>query len=506
MISQPSPHSGWHKVLNDLNLTATPTATPSNRASGDAPTSDSSWFQALARFARTGFLRVLLAENSAGNVEIYIQVAAGTSPEIPALLTAALASHSQTSWTLHTAEAPFELSTVLPPASDNTAEASTETALRNTLVALMKLGDAIASHADQAELTPADIASALSFTTPGETTRPTPQEQEQAANKPDELPPEHPENTLFETIGTTPSSQTQAGPNIDHTTITQDGNHLRIALHLTILLRPSEHHELANALAHHLRARFDANVTPVPESTDSESLATNHSIIILDAEHSEEAHRNPSGHAELAKSLEAFFQKARQWAELGIDIFELVGLRHATSTPDPIQFTPSHAPASPRTTLEPSFGTAIHSQSPRDSQNAQKPEATESSDNGIVFDLSSQSSRAPSSGGFTSAQTQNRSDALTRGDFTDPRLKRADATTPLVDLVLRHPGYSDRRIGQVLSIILSIDYHAALRLVENAPCVIAWGLARETALNYKDVIDTTGGKALLVEPDTFSER
>ena len=94
---------------------------------------------------------------------------------------------------------------------------------------------------------------------------------------------------------------------------------------------------------------------------------------------------------------------------------------------------------------------------------------------------------------------------LESGRYDDERLKRPDATTALVDVILRHPGYSDRSIGQVLSILLSLDYAACLEIAERAPTVVTWGVARERALTMKTVIEGAGGKVVLVEPGTFGE-
>lgn len=480
MITQPSQQTGWRKILRDLNLTASSCEPPPSRTTNDAEASETTWLQALACFARTGFLRVLIGETPT-NLELYVQIAAGAALKSPELLTAALATYTQTPWTTQVSIAPFELSTKIPN-TDELTEA-THSPLRDVLVVLMKLGDLISSNS--AELTHDSITTALSFTPPvPENKTPTPQHEDSAPQ----------ENVLFETIGVSSSVESSAAPNIDRYEVTQHDNHIEIALHLTALLRPSEHIELARALAHHLRARFDADVLPAPGPVAPTTPSVKTSTIRLNAESSEEDQRTPAGRAELAKSFTSFFKKAQEWAVLGIDIFELVGLKHKNSTPDMIPFTATQT--APKTTQV--LSKSDHS--------PPKTSVTENSDD-IVFDLSSRST------GKTNADTPStlglsppQSDALVRGHFTDERLKRDDATTPLVDLVLRHPGYSDRRIGQVLSIMLSIDYSAALRLAENAPCVIAWGLAQQTASNYKDVIETTGGKALLVEPDTFRER
>ncbi len=481
MITKPSQKSGWHKILNDLNLTAACSETPPNRTTNDAETSETNWIQAYACFERTGFLRVVIGESQT-QIELYVQIAVGSALQSPELLTAALASYTQTPWTVHVASAPFEFSTILPN-TDELAEATNFT-LRSVLVLLMKLGNLISN--DAAQITHDSIAAALSFTpTIPESPKPASTNEESASQ----------ENVLFETIGNSSHADTGLAPNIDHFEITHHNSQIEIALHLTTLLRPSEHIELAKAIAHHLRARFDADVVPTPGPVAPTSPNVKTSTIRLNAESSEEDQRTDNGRAELAKSFTAFFKKAKEWSLLGIDIFELVGLKHVNSTPDMIQV--SAAQTAPKTMPV--------SSTQSDRRHEKTPVAATSDD--IVFDLSSRSTSKSKSGDSSTISFSNApTDALAPGHFTDERLKRADATTPLVDLVLRHPGYSDRRIGQVLSIILSIDYHAALRLAENAPCVIAWGLARQTASDYKDVIETTGGKALLVEPDTFRER
>lgn len=104
---------------------------------------------------------------------------------------------------------------------------------------------------------------------------------------------------------------------------------------------------------------------------------------------------------------------------------------------------------------------------------------------GVVFDL-----RRPD-------------EALKHGDFEDPRLREPESQAALVDVVLRHPGYSDRRVGQVLSILLSIEYHVALQLMSNSPCVIATGVARDRGDTLKRMVENAGGRVLLTDPGRF---
>jgi hypothetical protein len=92
---------------------------------------------------------------------------------------------------------------------------------------------------------------------------------------------------------------------------------------------------------------------------------------------------------------------------------------------------------------------------------------------------------------------------LKSGNFDDARLSEPRSTSNLVDVVLRHPGYSDRRVGQVLSILLSIEYFAALRLMQASPIVIARAVANSRALTMQEVIEGAGGKIQLTDPDRY---
>jgi len=92
---------------------------------------------------------------------------------------------------------------------------------------------------------------------------------------------------------------------------------------------------------------------------------------------------------------------------------------------------------------------------------------------------------------------------LKPGDFEDARLSEPDSEVPLVDVVLRHPGYSDRRVGQVLSILLSIEYHVALRLMNSSPCVIAHGVSKDRGYTLKNMVENAGGRIQLTDPGRY---
>lgn len=165
----------------------------------------------------------------------------------------------------------------------------------------------------------------------------------------------------------------------------------------------------------------------------------------------------------LVADLEGFLARLEKFSDHGVDLFEYLGIRRDRSGP-------TSEPSADEEKLATSLPVAAPAERP------------------VVLGL---------------GEAQASTGALRAGDFEDPRLRREDATTALVDLVLRHPGYSERRIGQVLSILLSIEYHQAVALSERAPCVIAWSVGDQRAQSFKEVIESAGGKALLVEPGTF---
>ncbi|MBA2665296.1 MAG: hypothetical protein H0U74_23610 [Bradymonadaceae bacterium] len=458
--------SAWRQVLDELGITPQSTAAPDG--------AHGMWFQTLARFARTGFLRVLASPNDAeDSLALRAQIAPGPSTAqtdaVLDALVAGLAQRSNTVWQAQSKQVPWELSTTLALDTQDGVET-----YRKALLALMKLGDLVAG-ADEG-LSVASLKEALGVAMPA---------NEASPAQPETALPQaggtSTEGFVFETIGSGASSATAPAfaetGNIERANVSVVGDHLEAAVSVDTVLRPVELTRLADGLAHHLRVRFDADVTPLGDSERAErALSEPHqSNFYLRIQSADETLRNPAGRADLQHKIEAYFQKIQDFGRLGIDIFDVLGLRQDA------------APASA------SASSTILSASP-----APLPgQGATTNNDGIVLDLGA--------GGFAAASGAA-GDGLRKGDFADQRLRRPDATTPLVDVVLRHPGYSDRRIGQVLSILLSIEYHAALRLAENAPCVIAWGLANERARSFKDVIETTGGKAVLVEPDTFAER
>jgi hypothetical protein len=255
-------------------------------------------------------------------------------------------------------------------------------------------------------------------------------------------------------------------------------SHIEVSVGFPEVLAPGQTQDIKAGLEHHLRTKFDVRVqtyelddAPTQEPRKRE---TQSSLMFKLTSTDENV-----GPGELLELVSRYMRRVEDLSSLGVDLADILGLRETVLT------TPRESRQARG--ADPLDQAGVESR--RDPLVKPIGEGAEE----IVFDLGAP--RVSASG----------KDLLAAGDFSDDRLRRDDATTPLVDLVLRHPGYSDMRIGQVLSILLSIEYHRALALAERAPCVIAWGLGQDRARSFKEVIESAGGKVVLVEPGSFGE-
>lgn len=230
-------------------------------------------------------------------------------------------------------------------------------------------------------------------------------------------------------------------------------------LTLTETIDGASRDQLTRGFIKNLEVRYDVRISALREARADE--------IELRIE---PASRHLPLREEDREDLESYFDRLVRFGKMGVSLRESLDLKSPGTT-----HRKQTSESSARTTL-------VDIPSKRQAQQDEQE---------VVLDLGS-SSNTPEDG-----------DPLESKRYDDPRIKRPDATTPLVDVVLRHPGYSDKRIGQVLSILLSIDYSRALELIEDAPCVISWGISRERALTFKNAIEGAGGRAVLVEPGTF---
>lgn len=243
--------------------------------------------------------------------------------------------------------------------------------------------------------------------------------------------------------------------------------------------------QIEHALAHVLRTRFDARANPAAQVEPS--LRGNHASLLTFALAPALTTASAQDVRQLREDLQAYFERLVRFGELDIKLGDVLDLSERAEQP-------------PRTTRQPARGdeTTRRESSPREAPRRERA-GREEDESGFVFDLGGAASEKGQA-----SQSPSGADTLRTGDFEDARLAREDAETSLVDVVLRHPGYSDKNICQVLTILLTIEYSKALETIAKAPCVLAWGIGMERAQTFKNVIEGAGGKVLLVEPGTFS--
>lgn len=291
----------------------------------------------------------------------------------------------------------------------------------------------------------------------------------------------------FETIGASepaqPSSSADTSASdevqITHHDIRMRQDHVLLEVEFT----PAQAHpSLIAGLEHMLGTRFDALVAV----TEAPSAGSGTLRLRLQPGLTTATQREVDT---LGEDITRYIKKLKDFNAMGVPLKEILGVAEHTARVS----SPRERPE--RTTRR-DIPSRRDTQSPP-SRNEEPP--TEST--GFVLGLGASQA--------SSHQSEDRRDedpehTLTPGDFTDTRLRREDADGPLVDLVLRHPGYSDRNMSKVLTLLLSIEYSKAMGLIEKAPCVLSWGIGRERAQTMKSVIEGAGGKVVMVEPDTFA--
>jgi hypothetical protein len=276
-------------------------------------------------------------------------------------------------------------------------------------------------------------------------------------------------------------------------------DHIELGMGLPEALDADSYDRVLSAWGRSLRGRYDVRVEPVaPDAIKSVDLTGAAARIVVRV--TPDALTGSATIADIAPDLHDHIDTLEKVTAAGIDPLVFLGVRDR-----PTAAAPKQQAGSPFETI------GSDSSSSDRSGDAGQDEAEDDSndstrdDSGPVFFVADDS-EDDGAGGLVLDLTAPpaEGDALEPGRFDDPRLDANDATTQLVDVVLRHPGYSDRRIGQVLSILLSVDYADALDLASAAPRVIAWGVGNDRAQTMKTVIEGAGGKVLLVEPDTFA--
>jgi hypothetical protein len=280
----------------------------------------------------------------------------------------------------------------------------------------------------------------------------------------------------------------------------------RGAVHMALALSNfpggSRYDAILNALRKIFRTSFDARVEPTESVEHNLNVSDQRTLCFilqpaLTTAKDEDVRR-------LRDDISDYCARLRKFGELRLSLEEFLGIRGATKTPERREERRESRREEPRRERdeEPAsggfvlgFGSDDAPEKERREERREEPRRErdardEEEPQGLTLS-------------FDDAGSAGGKDVLQAGNFEDARLKREDATTALVDVVLRHPGYSDKNICQVLTILLSIDYSKALHTIQQAPCVIAWGIGMERALTFRNVIEGAGGKVLLVEPGTF---
>lgn len=477
----------WKSTLEALGLETEQQAEPAGESN--------SWYQLAMRFTTRGFMLVYLrpqAERLMWRLECALPAPERADTFIKGML-AALEPMSAHNAHLITTGPPLIFSAEFE--LDNAQDQQ-----RALGMLMLKIGDYLQAAEDNAaaplpfaqqEAAPQEAATPAPAAASGVTTS---SAFESIGTKPPEGSTAHPEekqqtaktspvSSVFESIGTGEAAPTPEGQGfaprtcLERYEIRPQQDTLSLWLKLDHTLERHEHATLEQGLIKSLRIRFD--VEPRPEFTrELDELAMSLVPIMSTDAASMRA---------IEDGLDRMFSRLVEFGRLGMDLFSALDLRAGQAAQRP------ETDFSERSTLVdvPSKRDLSTLKRPTIDQTQTQPQR-EPSGAGVVLDLGPQSSASSQDNG-----------PLKAGNFSDPRLKRSDATAPLVDVVLRHPGFSDKRIGQVLNILLSIEHSKALQLIEAAPCVIAWGISRERALTFKNVIEGAGGKALLVEPDTF---
>lgn len=460
----------WREPFDALAIDIEPTERPDNADGGGRD-----WFQTLTRFSRRGFLRLLVAPGESDAV-VFAQLAVpGADADYATTLAAHLTRVSNANWSADTATTPWVLR----------APAVALENLQEVVRTFTRVADHILAAEDgaRAHVLAQEFTSGAGASNSSAIEKNTAERSEKTAKT--ETPA--PTNSPFETIGTGSTSnlgapdEVAAKPDAPRHTATGDAmlDGFRVAvrngvlhadLDLTNPIDRSTENRLLAALARTLSARFDITLL----SQELNARGTGATISLAMRANVE------ADSGTVAADVGRYFERLKKFNGLGMSLLDTL-MPGATSTRAPSQPSRSSQPAQP----------ARHA-APRRTSAAQ-PEPASNGDEVVL---------AFASGAPTAAATPH-ADGLQPGNFRDPRIRRDDATTPLVDVVLRHPGYSDKNMSQVLSILLDITHYDAARLVAQAPCLIGWGVSHERARDFKRVIEGAGGRVTLVEPDSL---
>jgi ribosomal protein L7/L12 len=466
----------WRSVIESRGLDLEETDAPDE--SGEP------WFQAMTRFTKRGFLRAIISPREDG-LALHVQLAVpGTDDHYGKSLKRHLNSVSAASWETSFEERPWMLDVKGLP-QEKLADVIDTLEMVGDHISRAESGEAsdnLADEFEQAEEAEDDKGEEAS---PEDQEQPEEQEEETsggvfesigsgeaAAGNEDNEDDEDDEESTSEESGEQTGAETGDAV-LDKFSIRVTNGTVRAELELVDRLDERAEHQLLSALARTLRARLDVKL--LARSLGEEDGKP---VVKLALEPATLGAVSETTLGELSHDLARYLERLKKFNTMGLSLLDVLSPGSA----------PPASERSERSERRPRQAAAEQPR-PRRRDDERRPDSEES---GVVFSF----------GGIEPASAG--SDVVQPGDFTDPRIRREDATTPLVDVVLRHPGYTDKSMRQVLSILLDVDYFEAGKLAKQAPCVIAWGISQERAQDFKRVIERAGGRVTLVEPDSLS--
>ena len=443
----------WSDTLKELELGGGASRSPTGR--------HEPWYGALMRFAHRGFFLVFLRADTERSgqqqqvVEMRVEMA---HPEIKfALFASQLVERLEALGCTQVSASQVDGTPTLIDARCGAAFSNPEP-IRALLRLLRETSEFITQHdAKSPPPSPFEGVSQQTESPSGSTqgvfesigaSEPAPQSAPEVAAASQGVVPRQKEEERAPEQG---ASQHHGAPSFDQVRVHVRDDH--VALQASFTSAPEA---MNRGLVYQLRTRFDASV-------EADDLDSAHLEARLRPAMTTATRRDVE---ELGEEVERYISKLQKFDDLGIGLDVILG----------VSATSSHASA-PRRQSE--FRVTRADIPSRRNQAPQ-----EGGSEGVVLGLSPQ----PPGGDAERSGT-----TLRVGDFTDERLRREDAQGPIVDVVLRHPGYSDRNMAKVLTLLLSVEYSQALALIERAPCVIAWSVGREHAERLKQVVEQTGG-------------
>lgn len=509
----------WRSLLDELDLKPRPVDSP------DAE-SEETWFELYSKFATRGFVRGLAAfgEEHPG-LRLQFAIPSERAPaEILEIVRDESADLLGGDWKIEARDPDWEIGGRL----DDLPETGPLAAWIRRLEDLGRVAES--GRLDEASWLAEGLGGVEGANTSGSTSAATSEgrvDAEQSRRAPGAASTGGGAD-VFESIGDGSSDDADVGAidsaGIDGWELMERRGGIEARIQLDRVIPPAGREIIARALAHALRSRYDIAARPLP-GDDSDSDAT---TLVLRAEPSESGLTERESPSQIRSDMESYFDRLIRFEELGVDLAAVLGIRDSA---------PSEAGRRSRSRGAESNPSSREGDEDRKRGRGRREEGGEERPGSSVSsrperrDGPRESKRAGNGG--TTRRSRSRDDdpgeeedrfvlgvdrdtdtsetvvspesGLEPGNYRDPRLMREDATTSLVDIVLRHPGYAEEKMGHNLSILLSIDFPDAMELVERAPSIIAWGVGRDRALKFKRFIENSGGKVVLVEPDSLSD-